>query len=58
MAAIYSGLGDLDAAFPVLHAALDARASAVLFLPNDPCMDPLRGDPCFRDVMRKVGFPE
>lgn len=58
MAAIYSGLGDLDAAFPRLQAALDARASAVLFLPNDPCMDSLRGDPRFRDVMRRVGFPE
>jgi len=58
MAAIYSGLGDSDAAFPLLQAALDARASAVLFLPNDPCMDPLRADPRFRDLVRRVGFPE
>ncbi len=57
-ARVFIGLGDTDQAFEWLDRALDERNRLVLFLKQDPMYDPLRSDPRFQDVLRRIGFPE
>jgi TolB-like protein/Tfp pilus assembly protein PilF len=50
----YTGLGDLDRAFELLHQAIDVRD---LFLPEDfyePLLDPLRADARFAQVEERM----
>ena len=55
-AAIYAQLGDVEAAFGALNRALEVRDSSILGLKVNPFLDPLRGDPRFPVLVRKVGF--
>ncbi len=57
-AQVFIGLGDIDQAFEWLDRTLDERNRAVLFLKQDPMYDPLRSDPRFDDLLRRIGFPE
>jgi TolB-like protein len=57
IALIYAGLGDKDQAFAWLEKALAAHDKGMTYLKIDPCLDPLRNDPHFRDLMRTVGLP-
>jgi TolB-like protein/Flp pilus assembly protein TadD len=57
IALIYAGLGDKDRAFAWLEKALAAHDKGMTYLKIDPCLDPLRNDPRFRDLMRTVGLP-
>ena len=50
------GAGDADAAFLWLERGYDERSQALTFLKIDPLFDPLRADPRFLPLMRKVGF--
>ncbi len=56
LATIYTGLGELDPAFQWLERAFAGRAYGLVFLPTDPRFEPLRHDPRFTDLMRRVGF--
>jgi TolB-like protein/Flp pilus assembly protein TadD len=57
IAQIETALGDHDAAFAWLNRAFDAR-SATLFLVNSELkFDPLRKDPRFTDLLRRMKFP-
>lgn len=59
IAAIYSGLGQKDKAFEYLERAYDQRSPDIAyFLRSDLRMDPLRADPRFQDLMRRVGLPQ
>jgi DNA-binding winged helix-turn-helix (wHTH) protein/TolB-like protein/Flp pilus assembly protein TadD len=49
-------LGEKDKAFETLEAAIRQRASGLVWLKVDPLLDPLRDDPRFADLMRRVGF--
>jgi len=58
MAVIYAGLGEKDQAFACLQKAYELRDSGIVFMKVDPLFDPLRSDPRFRDLLRRIGLPE
>ena len=51
-------LGDLDTAFEVIEKALADKANALVYLNVEPFFDPLRADPRFAELIKKMGFPE
>jgi TolB-like protein len=57
IAFIYAGLGDKDHAFAWLESAFQSRDKGILYLKIDPCLDPLRSDPRFEELIKRVGFP-
>jgi TolB-like protein/Flp pilus assembly protein TadD len=56
-AGIYEGLGDREQAFHWLEEAYRERNDRLPYLGVDPMADPLRNDPRFQDLMKKVGLP-
>ena len=58
MAVTYAALGEKDAAFAELEKAHQAQDFFVQRLKVDPFLDPLRSDPRFADLIRKVGLPQ
>jgi TolB-like protein/Flp pilus assembly protein TadD len=57
VALIHNGLGDRDRAFQWLDNALRERSDWLIYLNVDPRFDPLRADPRFRELQRRVGLP-
>jgi len=57
-AQIYAGFGDNEQALAWLEKACDERAVWMTFLKVDLKFDPLRSDPRFQELLKKVGFPE
>jgi tetratricopeptide (TPR) repeat protein len=57
IAVIYTGLDDKGRTFEWLNRAYEERAGFVLFLKQDPRFKPLRRDPSFQDLMRRMGYP-
>jgi TolB-like protein len=55
IAEVYIGLGDKDRAFEWLHKAIDQKDMAV-FLKADPLYDPLRTDPRFGNLLRRMNL--
>jgi TolB-like protein/DNA-binding winged helix-turn-helix (wHTH) protein len=55
-AAIQVRLGDYDAAFAYLEQAYANRNAYILYLNTDPGWDPIRSDPRFRDLTRRMGL--
>ena len=55
-AAIYTGLGETDAAFDWLGRAYEAHDVGLIWLKWDPQFDNLRSDPRFRDVLNGMGL--
>jgi TolB-like protein/Tfp pilus assembly protein PilF len=54
-ALVYLGLGNKDEALPWLEQAYQGRAGReVFFMKSEPLFDPLRGDPRFQAVVKKV----
>ena len=56
ISAIYTGMGDRDRAMQWLEKAYDERTEYLIFLNVEPMADPLRSDPRFKDLLRKVGL--
>jgi Flp pilus assembly protein TadD len=56
MAIIYIGLGEKDKAFTWLEKAYADRSDWMTLLNTDPLFDPLRSDPRFQDLLRRVGL--
>lgn len=56
MAAIYGALGDKTQAFAFLDKAFDEREFILVMLNVEPMFDPLRADPRFADLSRRVRF--
>jgi len=56
LAVIHTGLGENDAAFEWLEKAYGERSLQSWYLP-DPRWDPLRRDPRFQDLLRRMGLP-
>ena len=54
---VYIGLGDFDAAFPWLDRAVDDRDPHTLHFPCKPAYDPIRQDPRFTALLRKMRLP-
>ena len=57
IAIIHAGLGEKDQAFEWLEKAYEVRDQGMSFLKVDPDLDPLRSDPRFQDLLRRMNFP-
>ena len=53
----YAGLGDKDQAFALLERAAEEHRDRIVWLNVDPLLEPLRSDPRFHDLVRRVGLP-
>jgi TolB-like protein/DNA-binding winged helix-turn-helix (wHTH) protein/tetratricopeptide (TPR) repeat protein len=53
----YAGLGDRDQAFARLERAFTERSDRMVWLQVDPLLEPLRPDPRFQDLVRRMGLP-
>jgi tetratricopeptide (TPR) repeat protein len=58
VAVVYAGLGETDRAFTSLDKAYELRDSGIVFMKVDPLFDPLRSDPRFQALLRRIGLPE
>jgi hypothetical protein len=56
VAAIYAGLGDLDAAFRWINRAIDTRGVGLIFLAAESMYDTLRSDPRYPAVVQRIGL--
>jgi pentatricopeptide repeat protein len=52
----YMGVGDHEAAFAALDRAYREHSNVILMLNSHPLYDPIRNDPRFLDLLRKVGL--
>ena len=52
----YLELGDYDQAFAFLERAYREQANILMFLRVSPFFDPVRNDPRFKDLLRRVGL--
>lgn len=53
---IYAGLGEFDPAFQALEAAFEARDYTLRSLQQSKALKPLRSDPRFADLVRRLGL--
>ena len=56
MAIVSVGLGDKDSTFAWIRKGIDERSEETAYIKVDPIMDPLRSDPRYRDILRRIGF--
>jgi len=56
IALVYAGLGNKEEAFAWLEKSYKMRDKGLTYLKLDPCMDPLRSDPRFTNLLRRVGL--
>jgi serine/threonine protein kinase/tetratricopeptide (TPR) repeat protein len=56
VAAIYAGLGDLDAAFRWINRAIETRGVGLIFFAAESMYDTLRTDPRYPDVIKRIGL--
>jgi TolB-like protein/DNA-binding winged helix-turn-helix (wHTH) protein/Tfp pilus assembly protein PilF len=57
VAIVYLGLGKNELAMNWLEKAYDDRSNGLVFLKVEPELDPLRSDPRFGALLRKLNFP-
>jgi TolB-like protein/DNA-binding winged helix-turn-helix (wHTH) protein/tetratricopeptide (TPR) repeat protein len=57
MAVLFTGLGDQDSAFRWLEKSYQSRESQLPFLNSSRLLDPLRTNPRFQELVRRVGLP-
>ncbi len=53
----YAGLNDKDQAFAWLERACEEHRDRIVWLNVDPLLEPLRSDPRFHDLVRRIGLP-
>jgi len=58
IATMYADLGDKEQAFHWLNAAYQERDFFLLGLKTDFLLDPLRSDPRYADLLRRIGLPQ
>jgi serine/threonine protein kinase/tetratricopeptide (TPR) repeat protein len=58
LARVYAGLNDKEQAFAWLEKAYEERSTALYFLKVDPIWDPLRSDPRFNELLRRIGLAQ
>ncbi|MFQ5929169.1 MAG: protein kinase, partial [Acidobacteriota bacterium] len=56
LALVHIALGDLERAFELLEEGYAQRDSNLLYLQCEPVFDPLRSDPRFQDLLRRVNL--
>ena len=57
IALVYAGLGQKDRAFEWLEKGFDGREFWLTTVQVNPLFDPLRSDPRFQDLLRRMNFP-
>jgi hypothetical protein len=57
IALIYMGLREKDKAFEWLEKAYEDRDTHMANVKVDPWLDPLRSDPRFQNLLRRMNFP-
>ncbi len=55
-AEIFAQLGEKDQAFAWLEKAYEERSYLMMYVKVAPTLDPLRTDPRFADLLRRVGL--
>ncbi len=55
-AIIYTGLGDKDLAIEQLNKSYEERAGWIINIGSEPLLDPLRSDPRFKELVRRMGI--
>ncbi len=58
LAILYAALGERERALASLERAYNEHDLQLQYLKVDPAYDPLRSDPRFRDLVRRVGLPQ
>jgi len=53
----YAGIDDKERTFAYLEKAYHERVGRLVWLNTDPNLEPLRSDPRFADLVRRVGLP-
>jgi hypothetical protein len=53
---VYIGLGDMDQTFVWLEKAYQERSNYLAYVEVFPILDPVRSDPRFADLIRRVGL--
>ena len=51
-------IGETEEAMTMLERAYEVHAPDLVWARADPSFDPLRADPRFQDLLRRIGFPE
>jgi len=54
LAGVYAALGDTTQACAALRRSLADDSQLLGFLQDEPAMDPLRGEPCYEEVLRQL----
>ena len=54
---IYAELGETDQAFAALDKAMKVKDPGLITLKKDPVMDPIRTDPRFAALLKRLNFP-
>jgi hypothetical protein len=57
-AIVYGALGEKDTAFTWLEKAYEERDPQLTYLKVGPRFDPLRQDPRFKEVLRRIGLAD
>ena len=52
----YAALGNNDRAFALLERGYQTRSAGLIYLHIDPAYKPLRGDPRFAELVRRIGL--
>jgi tetratricopeptide (TPR) repeat protein len=52
----YAAVGDFDKAFAALERAYQARSAGLIYLHLDPGYEPLRADPRYAELVRRIGL--
>jgi TolB-like protein/Tfp pilus assembly protein PilF len=55
---VYAGLGDKVHAFEWLEKAREERFTRLAYLRQEAIWEPLRSDPRYTDLLRRIGFPQ
>jgi hypothetical protein len=58
MALVYVALGDRDRAFALLDQGITDRRWELVNVKVDWMLDPIRDDPRFSKLVRRMGFPD
>jgi adenylate cyclase len=54
----FAQLGERDRAFAILDDLVASRSGQAVFSAVDPALDPIRDDPRFERILRRLALPE
>jgi TolB-like protein/DNA-binding winged helix-turn-helix (wHTH) protein/Tfp pilus assembly protein PilF len=58
LATLYVGLGEKDKALEQLNYAYEEQSGWMIYLKVEPLFDPLRSDPRFKNLLKRMNLPE